>query len=122
MPSKISLSEKYQLFDDEWSPRIIAEVNGQLLKLAKCSGEMVWHRHDHEDEVFLVIQGRLTIQFRDHEVELGPGELCVVPKGIEHCPSAEADTQILLIEPASTQHTGTIRTELTVEVDDQEWI
>lgn len=122
MPQKISLQEKFQLFSDHWSPRVIAEANGQLVKLAKCSGEMVWHKHESEDEVFLVVKGRLTIRFRDHDVELAPGELCVVPQGVEHCPVAEPNTEILLIEPTSTQHTGQTKTDLTVEVEDQEWI
>lgn len=122
MPSKISLIEKFQQFSDEWSPRIIAEANGQLLKLAKASGEFVWHKHDDDDEVFIVFKGRITIQFRDHNVELGPGEMCVVPKGIEHCPVAEPGTEIMLIEPATTKHTGTVNSEKTVAVEDQNWI
>lgn len=122
MTSKISLTDKFDLFSDEWTPRIIAEANGQLFKLAKMSGEFVWHKHDDDDEVFLVCKGRMTIQFRDHKVDLGPGEMCVVPKGIEHCPVAEPGTEIMLIEPATTQHTGTVESDKTVAVKDQRWI
>ena len=122
MPSKISLTEKLANFSDEWTPKIVAEANGQLFKLAKISGDFVWHKHDDEDEVFLVCKGRLTIQFRDHNVDLGPGEMCVVPKGIEHCPVADPGTEIMLIEPANTQHTGTVASPKTVAVEDQQWI
>lgn len=122
MPAKISLTEKFALFTDQWAPKIVAEANGQLFKLAKVSGEFVWHKHDEDDEVFFVCKGRLTIQFRNHKVELEPGEMYVVPKGIEHCPVAERGTEIMLIEPASTQHTGTVESEKTVALEDQDWI
>lgn len=119
---RINLSEKLSLFSDEWSPKIIAESNGQLVKLAKCSGELMWHAHEHEDELFLVVKGKLTLKMRDRSVTLLPGELFVVPKGIEHCPMAEEDTHMIIIEPASTQHTGTIVSDRTVAVSDQPWI
>lgn len=121
VPPKISLEEKLSLFDDHWSPRIVAEANGQLVKVAKLSGEFVWHDHADEDEIFLVLRGRLRIDFREGAVELGAGELVVVPRGVEHRPVVEeGEVHLLLIEPASTRHTGTVRDERTVE--DQPWI
>ncbi len=122
MRNKITIAEKFALFEAVWTPKIVAEANGQLVKLAKGSGELVWHAHENEDELFLVIQGRLTIQLRDRDIVLEPGEFFVVPKGVEHCPRAEPDTHILLIEPASTEHTGGNKTDVTVAVEDQEWI
>lgn len=119
---KIVIAEKFALFDDEWTPKIIAECNGQLVKLAKGSGELVWHSHQNEDELFLVFRGRLTLRFRDGEVILNPGEMFVVPRGVEHCPVAEPGTQIMLVEPASTRHTGAHVSQVTVAVEDQEWI
>ncbi|UTW46560.1 cupin domain-containing protein [bacterium SCSIO 12696] len=120
--SKIDLHEKLALFDDLWSPRIVAQSNGQLVKLAKGSGELVWHVHEQEDELFLVLKGQLTIKLRDGEVVLLPGDLFVVPKGVEHCPVAEPDTHFMLIEPKTTQHTGRQQVEQTVAVDQQPWI
>jgi mannose-6-phosphate isomerase-like protein (cupin superfamily) len=120
--SKSNLQEKFALFSEHWTPKIIGEANGQYVKLAKGRGELIWHSHEHEDELFLVIQGKLTIQLRDGEVELGPGEMFIVPKGVEHCPRATEETHILLIEPQSTQHTGAVKHELTVEIAKQEWI
>ncbi|MDX1444015.1 MAG: cupin domain-containing protein [Gammaproteobacteria bacterium] len=120
---KISISEKFGKFSDHWSPRVIAESNGQLVKLAKGKGDLVWHSHANEDELFLVFKGKLRLEFRDGEpVELGPGEMCIVPKGVEHRPVAEEETEIMLIEPASTQHTGETVSEQTVATDKQEWI
>lgn len=121
--TKIDLEEKMSLFSEHWSPRIVGETNGQLVKIAKVQGEFVWHSHESEDELFLVIKGRLVIEFRDGEkVELGPNEMCIVPKGVEHKPMADEETQILLIEPASTEHTGKYVTEKTVSKEKQEWI
>lgn len=120
---KISLSEKYAKFADHWSPRIIGETNGQLVKLAKVQGEFVWHSHENEDELFLVIKGKLVIEFRDGDrIELLPNEMCIVPKGVEHKPMADEETQILLIEPASTEHTGEHITDKTVAREKQDWI
>lgn len=120
---KVPLSEKFAKFNDHWSPRVIGETNGQLVKIAKVQGEFVWHSHEHEDELFLVIKGKLVIEFRDSEkVELGPNEMCIVPKGVEHKPSAQEETEIMLIEPASTEHTGKHMTDKTVSYDKQEWI
>jgi len=113
MIEKISLTEKLSRFDEHWAPRIVAELNGQQVKLAKLQGEFVWHHHEAEDELFLVLQGRLRMQLRDGEVVLNPGEVLVVPRGVEHRPVAEGEVHVLLFEPASTLHTGNVRTELT---------
>ena len=102
----INLERAFASFDEVWSPRILAQMNDVQIKAAKVGGEFVWHRHDDTDEVFLVTRGRLTIRFRDREVVLGPGELIVVPKGVEHQPAADEPTDILLIEPAGTINTG----------------
>lgn len=120
---QISLQEKFAKFADHWSPRIIGETNGQLVKLAKVQGEFVWHSHEHEDELFLVIKGKLVIEFRDgNKVELGPNEICIVPKGVEHKPMADEETQILLIEPATTEHTGKTVADIAVAREQQDWI
>ncbi|GGY11673.1 hypothetical protein GCM10007160_43260 [Litchfieldella qijiaojingensis] len=119
---KISIAEKFTLFDEEWTPKIIAESNGHLVKIAKGSGELVWHSHANEDELFLVFKGQLTIKLRDESVVLGPGEMFVVPKGVEHCPLAEPDTHFMMIEPESTEHTGKDETDVTVPIEKQEWI
>ncbi len=112
---KINLTDKLSQFDEHWSPRIVAELNGQHVKLAKVKGEFVWHHHENEDELFYVLKGRLTIEFRDGSVELAPGECVVVPRGVEHRPVAEEETHILMFEPASTLNTGNVRSERTVE-------
>lgn len=112
---KINLQDKLSQFDEHWSPRIVAELNGQHVKLAKVKGAFVWHHHEDEDELFYVLTGRLTIEFRDGSVELGPGECVVVPRGVEHRPVAEEETHILMFEPASTLNTGNVRSERTVE-------
>ena len=118
----INLTEKFALFDEHRTPKILAEANGQLIKIAKGEGEIVWHSHAREDEVFFVIKGKLTIRFRDRDVELHPGELLVVPKGVEHAPTAEEETHILLIEPRSTAHTGNVESAQTVPYEDREWV
>jgi len=122
MMERINLAEKFALFEEHWTPKILAESNGQLVKIAKGQGEIVWHSHANEDELFLVFKGLLVIRFRDHEVALGPGELLVVPKGVEHAPYATEEAHILLIEPRSTAHTGAVVSEQTVPLEDQEWI
>tara|TARA_B110001450_G_C17221484_1_gene319623 strand:+ start:94 stop:459 length:366 start_codon:yes stop_codon:yes gene_type:complete len=119
---KITVNEKFGLFTEEWTPKVIAESNGQLVKIAKGSGELVWHHHENEDELFLVFKGCLTLQLRDRNIVLNPGEMFVVPKGVEHCPLAEPDTHFMMIEPATTAHTGSLESEVTVSSDKQEWI
>jgi mannose-6-phosphate isomerase-like protein (cupin superfamily) len=115
MLGKVSLSEKLSLFDEPWSPKIVAELNDAYVKVVKLEGEFVWHHHDDEDELFLVVSGRLRMQLRDGEVILGPGELLVVPKGVEHRPVAEGETHVVLIEPKTTLNTGNVRDERTVD-------
>jgi len=115
MTKKINLTGKFAQFDDHWSPKIVAELNGQHVKLAKLKGEFIWHRHENEDELFFVVKGRLTIKLRDEEdVVLGQGEFFVVPRGVEHLPVAEEEAHVLLFEPASTLNTGSIENDRTV--------
>ncbi|MBC3765485.1 cupin domain-containing protein [Neptunicella marina] len=120
--NKINIAEKFSLFDETWTPKILAESNGQLVKIAKGSGELVWHKHDNEDELFIVFKGHLTLQLRDRNIELAEGEMFVVPKGVEHCPIAEPDTHFMMIEPATTAHTGEVESQVTVAADKQQWI
>ena len=112
---KVNLAEKLGLFSEQWSPKVVATVNDTAVKLVKFQGEFVWHHHDAEDELFLVLAGRLTMQFRDREVVLEPGELIVVPRGVEHRPVATEEAHVLLVEPATTLNTGNVRNERTVE-------
>ena len=110
---KINILSKYKKFEAIWSPHCIAELNDQQVLLAKINGEFVWHSHKDEDELFYVIKGKLNMEYRDKTVEVLPGEMIVVPKGVEHRPSAEIETWILLFEPSSTKHTGNVITEIT---------
>lgn len=111
----INVKEKLDLFNDLWSPKVIGELNGQQVKLAKVKGEFVWHDHANEDELFYVLKGTLNIEFRDKTVALNEGEMLVVPKGVEHKPFAEEEAWVMLFEPKSTKHTGDVQHELTVE-------
>jgi mannose-6-phosphate isomerase-like protein (cupin superfamily) len=115
MPEKVNLAQKFALFDDLWSPKIVGELNDFHVKLAKLEGEFVWHHHDEEDELFLVIQGRLQMRFRDCDIWLEPGEFLIVPRGVEHLPVAPEEAHVLLFEPRSTLNTGNVRSERTVE-------
>ena len=110
MPTGISLSEKLRAFSEFWSPKIIAQFNGHDVMVVKVKGEFVWHSHAETDDFFLVLKGNLVIQLRDGEVRLGPGDLYVVPKGVEHRPVAEEEAHILLIEPYDTPNTGDVAT------------
>jgi mannose-6-phosphate isomerase-like protein (cupin superfamily) len=112
---KVNLAQKFSLFDEYWTPKIVGELNGQYVKLAKLKGEFVWHRHEAEDEFFLVIKGRLTIRLRDADLILDEGEFAIVPHGVEHCPVAAEEAHVLMFEPQSTLHTGNVRTEKTVD-------
>jgi len=112
---KINLAEKLALFDERWSPRVVGDVNDVQVKLVKLAGEFVWHRHEAEDELFLVLRGRLVMRFRDREEVLAPGELIIVPRGVEHLPVADEGTEILLVEPKTTLNTGDVRNERTIE-------
>ena len=113
MVEKVNIAEKFQLFSEHWAPRIAAEVNDSYVKLVKLSGEFVWHKHDREDEMFLVVKGRLTIRLRDGEVRLGEGEFVVIPRGVEHMPFAEEEAHVLLFEPKTVLNTGDVVNELT---------
>ena len=112
---KLNLYQKLDLIDAYWSPKIVGELNGQHVKLARLKGEFVWHHHDEEDEFFLVLQGRLLIQFRDGDVVLEEGDCLVIPRGVEHRPVAEEEVSVLLFEPAGTLNTGNVRSEHTRE-------
>lgn len=119
-PGTINLAEKFGKFTEHWSPKVIGQVNDLHIKIAKIKGEFVWHSHDDTDELFMVNRGRLTIRYRDGEASLGPGDIHVVPKGVEHLPVAEEECEIIMIEPAGTLNTGDAGGERTVE--DPPWI
>jgi len=106
MAKKISLADEHAALAGPWSPATVAALNDHEVKVVKLQGDFHWHKHANEDELFLVTKGRLTMQLRDGDVELGPGELIVVPKGVEHCPRADEETHVVLVEPASTVRTG----------------
>ena len=111
---KVNIKDRFALFDEHWSPKIVGELNGQHMKLVKLLGEFVWHHHDEEDELFLLVKGRFRMEFRDRSVTLEEGEFIVVPRGVEHRPVADEEAHILLFEPASTLNTGNIRGEMSV--------
>lgn len=115
----INLSQKFDLFSEHWSPRIIGELNDSYVKLAKLQGEFVWHQHENEDELFLVVKGKLQIKLRDRDLFIQPGEFVIIPKGVEHCPVADEEVQVMLLEPKSTLNTGDQQNERTV---DARWI
>lgn len=117
---RINLAEKLAKFSVHWSPKIIAELNGQHVKLVKFQGPFVWHHHEHEDELFYVVRGAFRMEFRDRTVELQAGDLLVVPRGVEHRPVAEHEVEVMLFEPASTVNTGNVGGEKTVARPD--WI
>ena len=110
---KINIAEKLFLFHDHWNPRIVGELNGQHVKLAKFQGEFTWHKHDNEDELFYVLKGEFTMEFRDRSVLVKENELLIVPKGVEHRPVAENEVSVMLFEPAGTLNTGDTRNERT---------
>ena len=113
-PTAINLAEKFGRFSDHWSPRIAAALNGQHVKLVKFRGEFVWHHHEHEDELFLVVRGSFRMEFRERVVTLREGEMIVVPRGVEHRPVADEEVCVLLFEPASTVNTGSAGGDRTV--------
>jgi mannose-6-phosphate isomerase-like protein (cupin superfamily) len=104
--TKVNLAQKFAQFHDHWSPKVVGELNGQQVKLVKFQGEFVWHKHDREDELFLVVRGRFRLEFRDGAVSLEAGEFLIVPRGVEHRPVADEEVQVLLFEPAGTLNTG----------------
>jgi mannose-6-phosphate isomerase-like protein (cupin superfamily) len=112
---KVNLAEKFDLFDEYWSPKIVGELNEQYVKLVKLKGEFVWHRHEAEDELFLVVKGHLIIKLREKDVILEEGEFFIVPRGVEHKPVAEEKAHVLLFEPQSTLNTGDVQTERTID-------
>ena len=112
---KVNVAEKFKAVEDYWNPRIVGELNGQHVKLAKLKGEFIWHHHENEDEMFFVVKGRFRIEFRDRQVWLNEGEFIVVPKNVEHRPVADEEADVLLFEPASTLNTGNVRNERTRE-------
>jgi mannose-6-phosphate isomerase-like protein (cupin superfamily) len=111
---KVNIEEKLARFEERWKPKIAGELNGQHVKLVKFLGEFVWHHHEEEDELFLVVKGRFRMEFRDRSVWIEEGEFMIVPRGVEHRPVAEEEAHVLLFEPASTLNTGNVRDELTV--------
>lgn len=121
---KVNLAQKLAAFQEPWVPKVVGELNGQYVKVVKCRGEYVWHRHDGEDELFLVVSGRLRIELRGRPaVVLGPGELFIVPRGVEHRPVAsEGVAEVVLFEPAATRNTGNVDHALTIEAGDLERI
>jgi mannose-6-phosphate isomerase-like protein (cupin superfamily) len=120
-PQKFNIQEKLAKFSDHWSPKIAGEVNDDYIKIIKAKGELIWHSHEHEDELFLVIQGTLIMDFRDETIETGPGEILIVPKGVEHRPRTNGEeVSMIVIEPKETKHTGEVEHEKTVKVFD--WV
>jgi mannose-6-phosphate isomerase-like protein (cupin superfamily) len=113
-PDKVSLSNKFALFSDHWSPKIAGEVNDSYVKLVKFKGEFVWHHHEIEDELFLVVKGRMLMRFRDRDVWVDEGEFIIVPHGLEHMPVAPEEVQVVLLEPKSTLNTGNVQNERTL--------
>lgn len=118
--NKINLAEKFGLFNEYWSPKIVGELNGSYIKLAKLKGEFDWHHHENEEEMFLVVKGKLIIKFRDKDVAINAGEFIVIPRGVEHLPVAPEGVHVMLIEPKETLNTGNIINEKTKQVID--WI
>jgi mannose-6-phosphate isomerase-like protein (cupin superfamily) len=116
---KVNLAYKFDLFQEYWSPKIAGELNDSYLKLVKLKGEFVWHHHEAEDELFLVVKGRLVIKLRDRDISLDEGEFVIIPRGVEHCPVAEEEVHVLLLEPKSTVNTGNVQSERTVAA---QWI
>ncbi len=110
----INIAQKFSQFYEPWSPKILGEINDSYVKAVRFQGEFVWHHHDNEDEMFLVVQGRMRMKFRDHEEIVNPGEFIIVPKGVEHLPVAEGEAQVLLFEPKTTLNTGNVTNERTL--------
>ncbi len=110
---KVNIAEKLSQINDTWNPRIVGELNGQHVKLTKADGEYVWHKHDNEDEMFLIIKGNFKMELRDKTVEVKPGEFIIIPKGVEHRPVTDGEAQVLLFEPAGTLNTGNVINEFT---------
>lgn len=114
MITKVDIDERFSTFSEPWSPKIIAELNGQHVRIARLDGEFIWHHHENEDEMFLVLEGRLRLELRDGVVDLGPGQIAVVPRGVEHRPVADGPVRVMLFEPAGTLNTGNVSSARTV--------
>ncbi|HEY7369600.1 MAG TPA: cupin domain-containing protein [Thermoanaerobaculia bacterium] len=112
---KVNLDEKFALFTEHWSPKIVGEVNDHLVKLVRFQGDFLWHSHENEDEMFLVVKGRFTMRYRDRDVEVRAGEFVIVPRGVEHMPVSPEECWVMLIEPGTTLNTGNVRSERTRE-------
>jgi mannose-6-phosphate isomerase-like protein (cupin superfamily) len=112
---KVNLAAKLALINESWQPRIAGQVNDSHIKLVKFTGDFLWHQHEHEDELFLVVKGRFCMKLRDGDQWIEQGELIIIPKGVEHCPYAPEECEVLLVEPVSTLNTGNVRSERTVE-------
>jgi len=110
----VNIAQKFSQFNELWSPKILGEINDSYIKAVKVAGEFVWHHHDDEDEMFLVVKGHLRMKFRDHEELVRPGEFIIVPRGVEHLPVSDEETQVLLFEPKSTLNTGNVTNERTL--------
>jgi mannose-6-phosphate isomerase-like protein (cupin superfamily) len=112
---QVNLAEKFSLFDSHWEPKIVGELNGQYVKIAKLKGEFVWHHHESEDELFLVVKGSLILKLKDADIKLNEGEFYIVPKGVEHMPVAEKEVHVLMFEPKGTVNTGNTESEKTID-------
>jgi len=112
---KINLAEKLSLFNEQWSPKIVGELNGQMVKLVKFKGPFVWHHHDQEDELFYVVKGNFDMEFRDKTITINEGEFIIVPRGVEHRPNAKEEVHVVLFEPGTTLNTGNVKNEMTLE-------
>ncbi|MBN1305064.1 MAG: cupin domain-containing protein [Anaerolineales bacterium] len=119
MIETINLEQKFSLISERWQPKIVGELNDSYVKLARLQGEFVWHHHDDEDELFMVIKGTLVIKLRDRDVMVNEGEFVIIPRGVEHMPAAEEEVQVMLLEPKTTRNTGNVENKCTVEA---EWI
>jgi mannose-6-phosphate isomerase-like protein (cupin superfamily) len=113
--NKVDLTEKFSLFKEFWQPKVVCELNGQYVKLAKLKGEFIWHQHENEDELFMVIKGKLKIKLKDREIDLDEGQFFIIPRGVEHLPVAEDEVHVMLFEPQSVLNTGDKKNERTVE-------
>ena len=118
MIENVNLAEKLRSFTEPWVPKVVGELNGQYVKVVKFKGEYVWHKHLDEDEMFMVLSGRIRVHLRDGVVELNEGEFCVVPRGVEHKPEADETAEVLLFEPATTRNTGDVDHDYTIEAGD----
>jgi len=113
--NKVDLKEKFSLFSEHWQPKVVGELNGQYVKLVKLKGEFIWHQHENEDELFMVIKGKLKIKLNDREIDLDEGQFFIIPRGVEHLPVAEEEVHVMLFEPQSVLNTGDQKNQRTIE-------